>query len=152
MAKISVQSARCMDADATGLFCAFVVCEQVKKFIPLILFVVFSCSGIAAKNQLFNYRNPNILSEENLNHCLQNILWLPIGLVGAGYLLFFPNEFTDWFNQIANIGAEDKSPVIKELLGVRLIGGLFFVITIVFSLLNRIYWNYCTTAIKLLSH
>jgi hypothetical protein len=116
----------------------------MKKFIPIVIFLVLSCSGGLVKRQLFNIW-PNFLSEPNLNHCLQNILWLPIDLLGAAVPLFFPQLFLDGVNELLN-RSEDPSQIKVNLWKIRLLGAWFFIPTVLFSLFNPIYWNYCMTA------
>jgi hypothetical protein len=73
----------------------------MKKFIPLIIFVLIMVTGGVIKRQLF-VSPPNFLSEVNLNTCLQSLLILPMGIFGGGVLLIFPRRFIGWLESITN--------------------------------------------------
>jgi hypothetical protein len=120
---------------------------MMKKWIaPLILFVIPVCLSILIRSQL-QEMFPNILSERNLNFCLQDIICiLPGGLMGAGVLIVFPSLFFEWTSFLYK---PDWKPTKMDLFQIRAFSGFVFLFSLYFVFVNENMRNTCFNAVML---
>jgi hypothetical protein len=108
-----------------------------KLLISFLLFVIPYCVGLWIKSQLWAIP-PNILSERNLNFCLQDIMWWPIGFIVSGLFAIrpqalIPDEF-GWKSTEQNI------------LKLRIFSAVVFMFTFYFVFVNETMRNACFAA------
>jgi hypothetical protein len=120
----------------------------MKKFVvPLILFIIPYCLGLLIKNQLWA-TPPNLLSEQNLNFCLQQISFnLPIGLMLAGVLVIAPRLLFEWTGFLF-IKAGSK-PTAMDFFQVRVAAGVIFFLSFYSVFINETMRNACFNAVAL---
>ena len=69
----------------------------MKKYIPLILVVIFFCASFSVKIGLWDIKHPMFYED---THCLQLLLLSPITILGGLCLCFFPRMTFGWLRTV----------------------------------------------------
>lgn len=97
----------------------------MKKYIPIILAVIFFCASLSVKIELFDFVKQ--LSQEEY-FCLQFALISPVTIIGGLILFIMPKMTLGWINIVFKVHRAYSS---DEIMTVRLFGAAAVVLSII---------------------